>query len=65
MSQLSLDATRCDGGNCPSKSNCHRYTDRKTKGDYIINAALWVRREAGANACDMVIFINQVSTFKE
>lgn len=63
--QLSADVARCDGGNCPSKKNCRRYTERKTNSDYVVNAALWVRREAGANACDMVMFINQASTFKD
>lgn len=57
--------TRCDGGTCPSKNNCRRYTERKTKGDYIINAALWARREAGTSACDMYLPINAVSTFKD
>lgn len=62
---LNRDIARCDGGNCPSKHNCLRYTERKVNGDYVVNAALWVRREAGANACDMVMFINQASTFKD
>ena len=57
--------TRCDGGTCPSKNNCQRYTERKVNGDYIINAALWARREAGASACDMVMWIKPASTFKD
>lgn len=62
---LPHDVARCDGGNCPSKRNCKRYLERKSKGDYVVNAALWIRREAGASACDMVIFDNVVSTFAE
>ena len=55
----------CEGSKCPSKNNCRRYTERKTKGDYVINAALWARREAGANACDMVMWLKPASTFKD
>lgn len=63
MSQLSADVARCDGGNCPSKNNCRRYTERKVQGDYVVNAALWLRREAGADACDSLIAVNPISTF--
>lgn len=61
---LPMDAARCDGGNCPSKKNCRRYTERSVKGDYVVNAALWLRREAGDSACDMVIWVEPVTTFK-
>lgn len=56
--------TICDGGNCPSKTNCKRYTERKCHPE-TMPAALWVRREAGANACDMVSWVKAVTTFKE
>lgn len=62
---ISANTARCDGGNCPSKTNCRRYTERSGQGDYILKAALWVRREAGATACDMVMWINPVTTFVE
>lgn len=52
---LLADITRCDGGNCPSKAECRRYTERNTAGDYTSYAALWIRREEGADACDMII----------
>ena len=42
-----------------------RYTERSVKGDYVVNAALWLRREAGDSACDMVIWVEPVTTFKE
>lgn len=53
----------CDGGNCPSKKNCQRYTAPRPME--FNRAALWLRREAGANACDMVAWANPVTTFKE
>lgn len=56
--------TTCEGGNCPSKTNCRRFTERKSQKESIA-AALWVRREAGSSACDMVDFVDQVTTFKE
>lgn len=65
MMPLPNDVARCDGGNCPSKRNCKRYLERKSKGDYVVNAALWLRREAGASACDMVIFDKPVTTFTD
>lgn len=64
MSNLPTDVTRCDGGNCPSKANCRRYTERFVKADYVSRAALWLRREAGASACDLYMPIEVVSTFK-
>lgn len=63
--RLPNDTARCDGGTCPSKKNCRRYTERSTSGDYVVNAALWLRREAGANACDLVIWGNPMTTFLE
>lgn len=47
---------------CPSKRNCHRH--EKSRSEEFLDAALNVRREAGANACDMWMPINTpVSTF--
>ena len=63
---LNHETARCDGNDCPSKKECLRYVDRHTKGDYIVNAALWARREAGDSACSMVIWAKApVTTFKE
>jgi len=56
---------RCDGGDCPSKTNCRRYIDRRTGGEYMCNAALWCRREAGASACESYLPARVVSTFVE
>lgn len=56
---------RCDGGNCPSKKNCRRYAERISNDLYMVRAALWLRRDAGASACDMVIWIDRVTTFKD
>lgn len=53
----------CDGGNCPSKKNCQRHMAPRPL-EYV-RAALWLRREPGASACDMVAFIEPVTTFKE
>lgn len=53
----------CDGGNCPSKRNCHRYTAPRPQE--FTRAALLLRREAGSNACDLVIFVKPVTTFVE
>lgn len=62
---LTYDITRCDGGDRPSKNQCRRYTDRRTAGEYTSRAALWVRREAGADACDMIMpTIDRSSTFE-
>ena len=63
MSKLSTDVSRCEGGSCPSKDNCRRYTERKVQGDYVVNAALWLRREAGASACDSYLPVRVISTF--
>lgn len=47
---------------CPSKRNCHRH--EKARSEEFPDAAMNVRREAGANACDMWMPINTpVSTF--
>lgn len=56
--------TTCEGGNCPSKKNCRRYTERKQHKETIA-AALWIRRDAGASACNMVEWTKPVTTFKE
>lgn len=52
----------CEGRNCPSKTNCRRFTERSTVE--AVPAALWIRREAGASACDMYLPIEVVSTFQ-
>lgn len=52
----------CEGSKCPSKANCRRHTERNYHES--IPAALWVRREAGASACDMYVPVEVVSTFK-
>jgi len=62
---LPNDICRCDGGDCPSKSNCRRYIDRGTGGEHTTNAALWCRREAGASACDSYLPVLMVTTFPE
>ena len=47
---------------CPSKRNCHCH--EKARSEEFPDAALNVRREAGATACDMFIPVNTpVSTF--
>lgn len=48
---------------CPSKRNCNRHESPRSL-DFPA-AALYVRRPAGSNACDLVQFINVVTTFKE
>ena len=45
---------------CPSKKNCHRHEMARSE-DYP-DAALNVRREAGSNCCDMVVWINPPAT---
>lgn len=54
------DNIRCQGGNCPSKQQCNRYTDRSNK--HAPYAAFWARRDAGATACDQ-FFSSLPSTF--
>lgn len=53
----------CEGSKCPSKNNCRRHTERKNTD--AVPAALWIRREAGASACDMYLPVASVSTFKD
>lgn len=58
--------TTCDrmGNTCPSKRNCHRHEMARSE-DYQA-AALNSRRDAGASACDCVIWIEPPkSTFVE
>ena len=61
---LSPTIARCDGGNCPSQRNCKRYLQRQMT-DGCFKAALWLRREAGASACDLVIWDKPVTTYVE
>jgi len=49
------------GNNCPSRRNCHRH--EMARSDDCPSAALNCRREKGSSACDMVIFINPITTF--
>ena len=65
MSTIANDVARCSGDNCQSRNNCRRYTDRSTAGNMTPYAAFWARREAGANACESLIAVNPISTFKE
>ena len=53
----------CEGSKCPSKDNCSRHTKRNHYE--AVPAALWIRREAGASACDMYLPVASVSTFKD
>lgn len=57
------DKARCPGNNCPSKRNCHRFTAPRDQ-DYV-EAALYIRREAGASACDCYLPVKPVTTFRE
>ncbi len=59
------DTARCYGNNCPSKKNCMRYTVKPLRGDYTLYAAFYARREAGADACDSIIPVRQITTFIE
>lgn len=53
---MSQSKKRCAGLGCPSMKHCNRYcTDAVGGADDIEYAALWVRREAGATACDQFI----------
>ena len=60
---MNQQKTTCAGNNCPSKSNCHRFT--MPRNEESVAAALYVRREAGDSACDMFAPVNAVSTFKD
>ena len=56
--------TTCErmANTCPSKRNCHRH--EKARSEECTDAALNVRREAGANACDLYMPIEKpLSTF--
>ena len=53
----------CEGIKCSSKDNCRRHTERNRYE--AVPAALWIRREAGASACDMYLPVASVSTFKD
>lgn len=64
MSLTNNDA-RCAGTRCPSAMNCRRYTERGTGGDTAWYAAFWARREAGSDACESMIPVRVISTFKE
>ena len=59
---LPNDTARCGGQNCPSALNCRRYVERGSS-DYVTHAAFWMRREAGASACENVIWVNVVTTY--
>ncbi|MBW7903811.1 MAG: hypothetical protein H3C26_20270 [Rhodocyclaceae bacterium] len=61
---LPHDFARCPGGNCPSRSRCLRYTRRDTAGATAPWAAMDMRREAGASACDQFLPAAPVSTFR-
>ena len=60
---IHLTKTRCAGTGCPSKTNCHRFT--MPRNEEATPAALYVRREAGASACDLYLPVNPVTTFRE
>jgi hypothetical protein len=49
--------------NCPSKKNCQRFTT--ARNGESIEAALYVRREAGSTACDMYEPVKVLTTFKD
>ena len=60
-----IDQTRCTGNQCPSATNCRRYTERATGIGHIKYAAYWARREAGADACESIEPVRKISYFKE
>ena len=62
--ELPNDVARCPGTGCQSAMNCRRYTERAAIDDRTPMAALHLRREAGADACDQVIPVQRVSTFE-
>lgn len=51
----------CEGSKCPSQKNCRRHVERNIHES--VPAALWIRRDPGASACDMYMPINVMSTF--
>ena len=64
MAALANDVARCTGQQCPSAANCRRYAERiLPNGVMVPFAAFYLRREAGASACDGFIPIEPVSTF--
>lgn len=63
MNPLPNDVARCDGGQCPSRKNCRRFTERHTGGERTPHAAFHHRREAGADACDSMIPVLVRSTY--
>lgn len=61
---LPYNEARCTGQQCPSANNCRRYTERQIqKGIVAAIAPLYLRREAGADACDQYMPVVLVSTF--
>lgn len=50
------------GNTCHSKKNCKRFT--APRNEEFIEAALYVRREAGSTACDMYEPVKVLTTFK-
>lgn len=62
---INTDICRCTGTGCPSRDNCERSAYPVPRGAIVTTAALYVRREPGATACDQYIPIADRSTFKE
>lgn len=60
---LPNDTAPCNGWQCPSAHNCQRYTDWATFSGQP--AAFWARREAGADSCESMVPVQNMSTFKE
>lgn len=60
---LANDVARCSGQDCPSATNCKRYTERGSS-DRVLYAAFWARREAGSSACESYLPVTVVSTFQ-
>ncbi len=61
---LPYDEARCTGQQCPSAANCRRHTERQIPKGVVANfAPLYLRREAGADACDQYMPVVLVSTF--
>lgn len=57
---LPYDTARCTGQQCPSADRCERYKQRIVpKGVIAPYAAFHVRREAGSDACESVIWIDR------
>lgn len=59
---LANDIARCGSASCPSRNNCRRYTERAAT-EYTWYAAFWARREAGADACESIIPVKNMTTF--